>query len=73
MRRLLAWTLLVLLGLSACAKLPAQMPTETVSPLSMPEPDPVILESTPTPEPTATEKFIPKHNDLIFVEFFAVT
>jgi len=61
MRRLFGWSLLILLGVSACAN------------LSTPTSAAVILESTLTPEPTATEKFIPKQNDLIFVEFFAVT
>jgi len=73
MRQLFGWSLLVLLGVSACANLASPLPITTPAALSTSKSDPVILESTPTPKPTAIAKYIPKPNDLIFVEFFAVT
>ena len=70
-----------MIGLSACANLSVPPSTDIAAPsfddtqreLSTPGPDSVILTAIPSPPPTATEKFVPKHNDLIFVEFFAVT
>jgi len=80
MQKFIDWSLILMIGLCACGNSFAQTPTEvaqvveTTQPdLSTPEPDSVILTAVPSAEAAATKKFIPKHNDLIFVEFFAVT
>jgi hypothetical protein len=64
-------SLVLLAGLFACG---AQVEKTTALPPA-PGPAPVILTATPFIQTTATAapKFIPKQNDLIFVEFFAVT
>ena len=45
----------------------------TTVPPAVPLPATAILTVAPTLQPTATAKFIPKANDLTFIEFFAVT
>jgi hypothetical protein len=59
-----------MLCLTACAAPPV---TQTAAPLSTPEPVAALLTAVPTPQPSATARFVPKQNDLLFVEFFAVT
>jgi hypothetical protein len=64
--------LLVLLN-AACASQPVAfndgvtaIPSTTVSAYT-------VSEKIPTPIQTSAPKLTPKHNDLLFVEFFAVT
>jgi hypothetical protein len=69
MRKLILLVFIVPLLLFACAAPQADtsatsVPSEIVSVTTA---DPVVVEQTATP------KLTPKHNDLIFVEFFAVT
>ena len=61
---------LLLFGLAACS---ADLPATSAPPLSTPEPASVTLTAVPSAPATATEKFTPKQNDLLFIEFFAVT
>lgn len=62
------WLLFLTFCLSACESQFAPTP-----PPATPLPATAILTVAPTPQPTATAKFIPKANDLTFIEFFAVT
>ena len=64
------WLLFLAFCLSACG---AQLAPAPTSPPATPLPATAVLTVAPTPQPTATAKFIPKANDLTFIEFFAVT
>ncbi len=70
MKKWIGLLFLLLVGLAACS---ADLPATPTPPLSTPEPAPVILTVVPSAQATLTATFIPKQNDLLFIEFFAVT
>jgi len=69
MRKFTLLVFLVPLLLFACAA-----PQEDISATSVPSEIVLVTAAAPVVvDQTATPKLTPKHNDLIFVEFFAVT
>ena len=71
MRKLYFLFLLFPLLLFACAA-PQATNIVVASATSQPE-STIVAAATVLPTQTATAKFIPKQNDLLFIEFFAVT
>jgi len=70
-RKLIGLFLAVTFTLSACAT--ALQETATATPPATPTPATVILTAVPSAQASATQAFVPKQNDLIFIEFFAIT
>jgi len=70
MKKYFGFYLALILFLSACMTSTSET---TSTPFSTLEPDSAILSTVPSAQATMTEVFIPKPNDLIFIEFFAVT
>jgi hypothetical protein len=69
MRKINLLVCLIFLFLFACAA-----PQQDISATTVPSPIVTVAILTPVvPEQTSTPGLIPKHNDLVFVEFFAVT
>ena len=69
MRKISLLVFLVCLFLFACAA-----PQQDISATTVPSAIATAAVLTPVvPEQTSTPGLIPKHNDLVFVEFFAVT
>ena len=69
MRKFILLVFLILLLLFACAS-----PQEDISATSVPSEIVSVTMAAPVVvDQTAAPKLTPKHNDLIFVEFFAVT
>ena len=71
MRKLAFFVFLSLLLLFACAA-PQATNIAVASATSQPE-STIIPAASALPTQTATAKFVPKQNDLLFIEFFAVT